>query len=362
MESAFEVPHKPASHGLHEIRLFTKHILRVVGYMGASERSFHQDAILFSYVTVERAIKRLNNNEVIDGILFHGNSITDIKLLLELARKKAVPVIWYTPRFEQHAKMQAFHSHADDYHYGAITPVFLKKIEALRKLKIYKNERGNKPYETFTEDAPRVHHFLAKRVTDIFVSLTLLILLLPFLLLISLIIKLESKGPVFYISKRAGAGYRVFNFYKFRSMRAGAENELKGLSHINQYSEKPDKSIFFKIKNDPRVTPFGAFLRKTSLDEIPQLVNVLIGDMSLVGNRPLPLYEAAQLTNNKIAWRFLAPAGITGLWQITKRGREEMSTEERIALDMEYAMKCSFLLDVKILFSTLPALLQKEKV
>ena len=117
--------------------------------------------------------------------------------------------------------------------------------------------------------------------------------------------------------------------------------------------------MFCKIKNDPRVTRLGQFLRDTSLDELPQLFNVLKGDMSLVGNRPLPLYEAEKLTKDQIAWRFLAPAGITGLWQVTKRGKDNMSEEERIQLDMEYAMKNSFLYDLKILFSTIPALLQK---
>jgi lipopolysaccharide/colanic/teichoic acid biosynthesis glycosyltransferase len=182
------------------------------------------------------------------------------------------------------------------------------------------------------------------------------------MILIALLVKLESKGPIFYISKRAGAGYKIFNFYKFRSMRVGADDELKKLAHLNQYSENNENGVFFKIKNDPRVTKVGNFIRNTSLDELPQLINVLIGDMSLVGNRPLPLYEAEKLTKDQIAWRFLAPAGITGLWQVTKRGKDNMSPEERIALDMEYAMKNSFWLDMKILLSTIPALLQKEKV
>ncbi len=145
-------------------------------------------------------------------------------------------------------------------------------------------------------------------------------------------------------------------------MRDGADSELSSLAHLNQYGENAADGVFFKIKDDPRITKFGQFLRNTSLDEIPQLFNVLIGDMSLVGNRPLPLYEAEKLTRDQIAWRFLAPAGITGLWQITKRGKDNMSPDERIALDMEYAMKNSFWLDMKILLSTFPALLQKEKV
>jgi lipopolysaccharide/colanic/teichoic acid biosynthesis glycosyltransferase len=145
-------------------------------------------------------------------------------------------------------------------------------------------------------------------------------------------------------------------------MRSGADRELKDLSHLNQYSEGSGDAVFFKIKDDPRVTPFGQFLRNTSLDELPQLINVLKGDMSLVGNRPLPLYEAERLTKDQIAWRFLAPAGITGLWQVTKRGQKDMSLDERIHLDMEYAMKNSFTMDMKIIFSTFPALFQKEKV
>jgi lipopolysaccharide/colanic/teichoic acid biosynthesis glycosyltransferase len=214
------------------------------------------------------------------------------------------------------------------------------------------------------DDVPQVKLWSLKRAFDIVVSATALLLLSPLLLLIALMVKLESRGPIFYISKRAGSGYKIFDFYKFRSMRVGADAELHKLSHLNQYSGNGTASngVFFKIKNDPRITRFGQFIRSTSLDEIPQLFNVLIGDMSLVGNRPLPLYEAEKLTKDQIAWRFLAPAGITGLWQITKRGKDDMSEEERIALDMEYAMKNSLVLDIKIMLKTIPALLQKEKV
>jgi lipopolysaccharide/colanic/teichoic acid biosynthesis glycosyltransferase len=127
-------------------------------------------------------------------------------------------------------------------------------------------------------------------------------------------------------------------------------------------SQANSKSVFFKFKDDPRITKVGKFLRNTSLDEIPQLINILRGEMSLVGNRPLPLYEAEKLTTDQAALRFMAPAGVTGLWQVTKRGRGDMSEEERINLDKEYALNGSFINDVKLMIKTIPALLQNENV
>jgi lipopolysaccharide/colanic/teichoic acid biosynthesis glycosyltransferase len=141
-------------------------------------------------------------------------------------------------------------------------------------------------------------------------------------------------------------------------MEVGADKKLHDLTHLNQYNN----SLFFKVNNDPRVTRFGAFLRKTSLDELPQLLNVLKGDMSLVGNRPLPLYEAATLTTNETVERFMAPAGMTGLWQIKRRGKENMSTEERINLDIDYARKHNLAYDLWIMANTPGALFQKSNV
>ena len=134
-------------------------------------------------------------------------------------------------------------------------------------------------------------------------------------------IKLTSRGPVLYKSKRAGEGFKVFDFYKFRTMVAGAEEILDSLHIKNMYDSSQGNPCFFKVSNDPRVTRIGLFLRNTSFDELPQLFNVLKGDMSLVGNRPLPLYEATTLTTREWAERFMAPAGITGLWQISKKGK-----------------------------------------
>ncbi len=199
-----------------------------------------------------------------------------------------------------------------------------------------------------------------KRGFDIILTPVLLLLLLPVFLIIALAIKLESRGPVFYTSLRAGRGYKIFNFYKFRTMEIDADKKVQHLMHLNQYHG--GSSVFFKVNNDPRVTKVGAFLRKTSLDELPQLFNVLLGDMSLVGNRPLPLYEAASLTTDEWAGRFMAPAGITGLWQIKKRGKKDMSVEERINLDIAYAHQHNFIYDLWIIANTPSALMQKERV
>jgi lipopolysaccharide/colanic/teichoic acid biosynthesis glycosyltransferase len=203
-----------------------------------------------------------------------------------------------------------------------------------------------------------------KRLIDLFVSGAMLLILSPIMLAIVIAIKLNSKGPVIYKSKRVGTGYKVFDFYKFRSMRIDADKLLLELSTQNQYSNEDGgtKAAFVKIKDDPRVTKLGKFLRNSSLDELPQLFNILWGDMSLVGNRPLPVYEAEMLTSNEWSMRFLGPAGLTGLWQITKRGKLDMSERERKKLDNFYAQNYSFWLDMKILVRTVPAVFQKEKV
>jgi lipopolysaccharide/colanic/teichoic acid biosynthesis glycosyltransferase len=245
----------------------------------------------------------------------------------------------------------------------------------------------------------------AKRLFDIAVASMVLLLLSPLLLLVALLIKLESPGPIFYISKRVGTGYQVFPFMKFRSMHIGADRELKAIDHLNQYgkahstgpayTDRDGKSMaeeagwnhwviddkgtlpeaevrerraqdikqsFVKVANDPRVTRVGRFIRNTSIDELPQLLNVLRGDMSIVGNRPLPLYEAEKLTSDAWTLRFLAPAGITGWWQVTERGKASLDPDSRKARDVEYAKQYSIWMDLKILAMTIPALFQQENV
>ena len=248
-----------------------------------------------------------------------------------------------------------------------------------------------------------------KRIFDVVVSLFALVVLSPLMLLIALAIRLESKGPAFYKSKRAGSNYKVFDFWKFRSMYMDADKRLKEMQGLNQYVSEPsgaDSLIsppessgsvsdeeaeqtflvgddddmvsekeyisksrrkkgnsFVKIEKDPRITEVGRFIRKYSLDELPQLINVLKGDMSIVGNRPLPLYEAELLTQDGSVERFIAPAGLTGLWQVKKRGDSgKLSAAERKELDIYYARHYSLWLDIKIIFRTFTAFIQKEDV
>lgn len=203
---------------------------------------------------------------------------------------------------------------------------------------------------------------LTKRIFDVIGASLGILLSAPLWIVVAIAIKIESKGPILYRSKRVGAGYHVFDFLKFRSMRSDADSQLVRLQHLNQYQGGPAEPIFLKIHQDPRVTGVGRIIRKYSIDELPQLLNVLNGDMSLVGNRPLPAYEAEMLTRNEWSARFLAPAGLTGLWQVTKRGRADMLAEDRIDLDIKYSKDYSLLADMGIILKTFNALVQKENV
>lgn len=324
-------------------------------------RSISPQEVCYSYIAIDEAIKAVEEQlpaAVLVWSQLANNHSDDIQRLRDHALEQAIPFIYYTPEYDSVAKKRALQYGFDDYYWGGLPTSFTDKIAAIRRIKEYKKSKKNPGLFNGYQFRPGRETIPVKRVMDIVLSLIALLILLPILLIVAIIIKLESRGPVFYISKRAGNGYKVFDFYKFRSMRQDADKQLEQLASQNQYGN----AAFFKIKNDPRITRFGSFLRTTSIDEIPQLINVLKGDMSLVGNRPLPLYEAEKLTRDGIAYRFLAPAGITGLWQITKRGKEEMSEEERIKLDLIYARKYSLLFDLKILMGTLPALLQKERV
>jgi exopolysaccharide biosynthesis polyprenyl glycosylphosphotransferase len=189
---------------------------------------------------------------------------------------------------------------------------------------------------------------MVKRVADVAISSMLLLALAPAFLIIAILIKLTSDGPVFFSQTRLGYGKRPFQILKFRTMVPNAEALIKQVEHLNE-TQGPT----FKLKNDPRITPLGKFLRKTSLDEIPQLINVLVGDMSLVGPRPLPLRDYQGFSQDWHRRRFSVKPGITCLWQIM--GRSSIGFDEWMALDLRYIDQWSVWLDIKILFQTIPA-------
>lgn len=254
---------------------------------------------------------------------------------------------------------------------------------------------------------------LWKRTFDILASGSAILCLSPILILTALAIRTESNGKIVYKSKRVGSNYKIFDFYKFRSMYSDADKRLAEYQQLNQYTkniaeeeslnsssaaeisqqscsseQKQEQDIllfsdnlstseinylktkrtersnaFFKLENDPRITRVGHFIRKYSIDELPQLFNILKGDMSVVGNRPLPLYEAELLTSDEYVQRFMGPAGLTGLWQVEKRGSAgKMSAEERKQLDIKYAKEFSFGMDMRIIIKTFTAFIQKEDV
>jgi exopolysaccharide biosynthesis polyprenyl glycosylphosphotransferase len=205
-------------------------------------------------------------------------------------------------------------------------------------------------YTTAMTGWPRV----AKRILDFTVALVLLILLAPFLIAIGILIKLTSRGPVLFVQKRIGLNKRPFNIHKFRTMVVNAEDKLKEIEHLNEVS-----GPVFKIKKDPRLTPIGGFLRKTSIDELPQLLDVLRGEMSLVGPRPLQLRDYDLFTQSCEDWqrcRFSVLPGITCLWQIN--GRSLLPFEKWMELDLQYVRKWSLWLDLKILAKTVPVVLR----
>ncbi len=321
--------------------------------------------------------------------------------MLRTIRQETI-FIFYQDKISENLRLQAVKEKVSDVFDRTFTSeMMIRRVEFLLK---YANLHQVAQPHSRQENRFRLP--LYKRTFDIIFSGLLILALSPFFLLIALLIKLESPGPVIYYSLRVGTGYRIFRFYKFRSMRQDADKLLKSINHLNQYSkegnqeavaeigkcsfclenqrechakliadgkeyceflyqqkgEKEEGPTFIKIKNDPRITRIGRIIRNTSIDELPQLFNVLMGDMSIVGNRPLPLYEAEKLTTDQFSQRFNAPAGITGLWQISKRGKGKMTEEERIALDNQYAGSFSLWLDIQILFKTFSALIQKENV
>ncbi len=253
--------------------------------------------------------------------------------------------------------LRSFHDHASD-----IAAMCEQQGIILRMLSDMFNLRNGKSMVEGAEESLITHYGaveegwppLIKRMLDFALSLLLLIAVAPILLLTALLIKLTSPGPIFFVQKRIGLNKRIFTIYKFRTMVVDAEKRLRDLEHLNEV-EGP----VFKIKNDPRLTPIGSLLRKTSIDELPQLFNVLSADMSLVGPRPLQIRDYELFTEDGEDWqrcRFSVRPGITCLWQVN--GRSSLPFHKWMELDLQYVRNWSLWLDLQILARTIPAVLK----
>ena len=251
--------------------------------------------------------------------------------------------------------MRSFHAHASEIaslcQDQGITVRFLSNIFNLKAARPMAEEFEGDYLITHTSGAIEGWPVLVKRIFDFALSLTLIVLLSPLFLVVAILIKLTSPGPVFFTQKRLGLNKRRFSIYKFRTMVLDAERRIHELEDLNEVS-----GPVFKITKDPRVTPLGRFLRKASIDELPQLFNVLKGEMSLVGPRPLPVRDYEGFNQDWHRRRFSVVPGITCLWQVN--GRSSISFEQWMELDIRYIDEWSLWLDLKILARTIPAVLK----
>jgi lipopolysaccharide/colanic/teichoic acid biosynthesis glycosyltransferase len=390
-------------------------------YIGSDEaviKAFEEQSTTIQFYNQPNPLKAsawLRENEMVSGIICErelpGMNGLDfqISFVKEFDNNQQIPFILLVSEKNSELVKRAFQQKIDDiYVHPVKADTLIKRFEFLVSnksqmaiLSMPKSEMEKKVYKT-----P-----FFKRTFDIVTSSVALLLLSPLLLVFVIAIRLESKGKVYYISKRVGTGYKVFNFLKLRSMYPDADKRLKEFQHLNQYTKAADsektnsekqlvsekvevsggntvlfgddisieenahikqqknkqESAFVKFENDPRITKVGHIIRKLSIDELPQLINVIKGDMSIVGNRPLPLYEAELLTTDDWTDRFNGPAGITGLWQVEARGKtSKMSPEERKQLDNTYVeianSRFSFWKDLWIIIRTFKAVFQKENV
>lgn len=221
------------------------------------------------------------------------------------------------------------------------------EMNNLHSARAYLDDLEGVPVLTIQSGPPDSWQLVAKRLIDIFGSAMLLFFLGPLLAILIAVIRLDSAGPVFFAQERVGLNKRRFRMFKFRTMHDGADQQQAMLEHLNE-AEGP----VFKIRDDPRITRVGQILRRFSIDELPQLINVLKGDMSLVGPRPLPVRDVNRIDVQWHKRRFSIKPGITCLWQV--KGRSNIGFADWVRMDLEYIDKWSLGLDLKILMKTIP--------
>ncbi|MFA6945336.1 MAG: sugar transferase, partial [Pedobacter sp.] len=316
-----------------------------IAYMGTPSTSWllndlPSEFYLYKHDTLEELKDYLDNQSILtlpDAILIEtdskGECFNFIKKIKKNPLLRELIIVLIASEQNKEWKSAALQLKVHDFYVMPFPSEHLiERLHFLVKFKLIKPQLSVLENEDIVYKLP-----LIKRIFDIAVSSICILFFSPVLIITAILIRLDSKGPIIYRSKRVGTGYNIFDFYKFRSMHIGAESQLEDLSDLNLYKPDEDESdhqnkkqtIFVKLIDDPRITRFGSFIRRTSIDELPQLFNVLKGNMSLVGNRPLPLYEAEMLTSNEWSQRFMGPAGVTGLWPLKSRGKRDISERER---------------------------------
>ncbi len=304
-------------------RIFEKHPeygISVVGFITFNDEEIGSDILSHKVLGNINDITRIKNTHVVDAILYVGGT-GDLKDFRKISFRCEIEGTGF------------YHTSLID---KADTDFFIDRINGFSF--VGSNPISHNPEKLF-----------AKRLFDIFGSFIIILCLIPVWIIIPLLIKLDSKGPVLFKQRRVGKNGRTFSMYKFRSMVADAEKLKEQLHNLNEMD-----GPVFKIKDDPRITSVGRFIRKASIDELPQLFNVFMGKMSLVGPRP-PIHEEVL---HYQAWqrkRLSIKPGITCLWQVS--GRNELNFEEWIKLDIQYIENWSFMLDIKILLRTIPAVI-----
>lgn len=311
-----------------------------------------------------------------DGFEFHNFWVEQFDI------KKSIPFILLDDEKNQETVAKVLQNEIDDIY---TKPTEIETI-ARRILELKKNKQQNN--KDIVSTVPTVNHYetsFLKRTFDIIVASFGLLLYSPVLLIAIIAIRLESKGKVWSVSKKVGTGYMVFDYYMLRSTFTLSERRLKDLVHLkhpkkevltdysdissnkNQQAGNQASPAFVKLEEDPLITRVGHIIQKSGIDGIPVLINVLKGNMSVVGNKPLPIYEAELLTTNDLTNRINGPVGITGFWRIKSRRRlKKMSHEERRVLENKYSKitkrKFSFWKDTWIILRTIPAVFRKRNV
>lgn len=281
------------------------------------------DGIYVCHALLQQTLKEeMWINQHIDAVLVGpGCSLSEIVAIRKITNQKVIPLIYHTLKYDWRAKEIALESGVDEYHIGFLDHQFVKRIRLIKRVKSLLNDAPANKKVDRPLVAGKFSFRLLKRSFDFAIAAVIILSLLPLLFIIVPLLMLETKGPVLTSTRRVGRNYEIFNLYKFRSFGAG---------------------------DDKKVLLVWQFLRKAHLVGLPQMLNVLAGDMSFVGNYPIHEDDAEKLTKDEIARRFLAPAGIVGLWRFNHDGK--IRAQDCTNQDVEYAMANSMWLDLKILF------------